>query len=245
MKKIKKLLPLLFAAVFCSCASLPDKGYQPKEHALYLSDAQLKDRKFVPAPVSGSETDKADLAVLRVWQEKRTPEQCTRAAAEAKALFSDLFGDSNPFIKPLPAEVEAFFTQVHSDSDAAVGVLKKHNKRKRPFLRDSSLNPCLGRIGGLAYPSGHAVISRVDALILSELVPKRQSEFLAKADEAALYRVIGGVHHPSDIEAGKKFGDILYADFMLNPAFRAEMKKISAYIDMNNISNTNYQVYAP
>jgi hypothetical protein len=150
---------LFFAAVFCACVSPPDKGYKPKEHALYLSDSQLNDRQFEPAPAPGSDIDKADLAALRAWQEKRAPEQCAKAVSQAHALFSDFFGDISPFVRPMPAEAEAFFTQMHSDADAAVGVLKKRNGRERPFLRDAALEPCLGRIGGLAYPSGHAVIS--------------------------------------------------------------------------------------
>ena len=230
MKRVKQLLPLFFAAALCACASSPDKGYRPKEHALYLSDSQLTDRQFEPAPAPGSEVDKADMIALHEWQAKRTPEQCARGAAEAHADFSEFFGEISPFVRPMPAEAAAFLAQVHADADAAVSVIKKRNGRKRPFLRDISLKPCLGRVGGLAYPSGHAVIARLYALILSELVPERRAQFIAKADEGALYRVICGVHYPSDIEAGKKFGDILYADLMRNPAFRAEMEKMRAYI---------------
>jgi acid phosphatase (class A) len=230
MQKISKFLPLLFAAALCACASSPDIGYKPKEHAVYLTDSQLRDRQFAPAPLPDSDTEKADLAALLEWQAKRTPEQCAKGAAEAKAYFSDFFGEISPFVSPLPAEAEAFLAQVRDDADAAVNIIKKRNGRQRPFHRYASIEPCLGRIGGLAYPSGHAVLSRVYALILSELVPERREQFLAKADEGALYRVIGGVHHPSDIEAGKKFGDILYGDLMRNPAFRAEMDKMRAYI---------------
>ena len=230
MKKAKRFLPLFFAAALCACAASPDKAFKPKEHALYLSDVQLKDRQFEPAPAPGSETDKADMAVLHEWQLKRTPEQCARAALEAYAAFGEFFGDIAPFVKPMPAEAEAFFEQVHSDSDAAVNVLKKRNGRERPFRRDASLDPCLGRIGGLAYPSGHATISRIYALILSELAPERRAQFISRADQLGLDRVIGGVHYPSDIEAGKKFGDIIYAELMLNPAFRAQTDKMRVYL---------------
>ncbi|MCX5786534.1 MAG: phosphatase PAP2 family protein [Elusimicrobia bacterium] len=227
---MKRYLLLFFAAALCACASSPDKAFKPKEHALYLSDAQLNDRQFEPAPAPGSEIDKADMVALHEWQVTRTPEQCAKAALEAYAGFSEFFGDITPFVKPMPAEADAFFVQVHSDTDAAVGVLKKRNGRERPFLRDASLDPCLGRIGGLSYPSGHATISRVYALILSELAPERRAQFLSRADEMALDRVIGGVHYTSDIEAGKKFGDILYADLMRNPAFRAKIDKMRAYL---------------
>jgi len=240
MERMKGFFQLLFAAALCACATSYDPGFEPKKHALYLSDTQLTERQFAPAPAAGSEIDRADMAAVREWQAKRTPEQCASAAAQAHAYFSDFFSALSPFVRPMPPEAEAFFKQVHDDTGAAIRVIKRRNKRERPFLRDASLEPCLGRIGDLSYPSGHAVHARVYALMLAELVPERRTEFMARADESALYRVIGGVHHPSDIEAGKKFGEILYADFMRNPAFRDEMDKLRAYIAPKKSDKTDF-----
>ena len=79
---------------------------------------------------------------------------------------------------------------------------------------------------GLSYPSGHATISRIEALVLADLVPARRAELLARADEIALSRVIGGVHHPSDIEAGKRLAETLYAVYRKSPAFRRELETL-------------------
>ena len=98
------------------------------------------------------------------------------------------------------------------------------------LCRDAGLEPCLRRIGGLSYPSGHSTIAHVFALILADLVPERRAEFLARADAAALNRVIGGVHHPSDIEAGKRLADLLYAEFLKSPAFRADQEALQQYL---------------
>ena len=38
---------------------------------------------------------------------------------------------------------------------------------------------------------------------------KKRKSFLKRAEEVGLDRVIGGVHHPSDVEAGKKLGKFL------------------------------------
>jgi len=62
--------------------------------------------------------------------------------------------------------------------------------------------------------------------MLAELVPSMRKVCLARADEAALDRVIGGVHHPADIEAGKKLADKLYRKYKKSPVFRGDMETL-------------------
>ncbi|PIS46560.1 MAG: hypothetical protein COT17_07910 [Elusimicrobia bacterium CG08_land_8_20_14_0_20_51_18] len=220
MKKLLVLI-LLAAVQFYSCSSVPaDKGFRAKKHAVYLSEAQIKSGEVEPPPAAGSAEDLEDLKVLREWQEKRTPEECASAGAESRATLEQFFGNAGIFTTPLPEEVKEFFTRVKDDADITVNFFKNKYKRPRPFHRDKALEPCLGRIGGPAYPSGHATIARVYALVLSELVPERKKEFLERADRAALHRVIGGVHHPSDVENGKKLAEDIYLELMKSPAFR-------------------------
>jgi acid phosphatase (class A) len=206
------------------------KPRQERRPLRYLQPAQLDIKDFQPAPAPGSAADKADLAVLYDWQGRRTAEQCKRAKTQKYAYFADFYGDITPFAAPQPAEVTAFFLQVRNDADAAVDRIKDRFRRNRPFRRDKGLRPCAGRAGGKSYPSGHATLSRIYALILSDLVPERRAEFLARADEAALNRVIGGVHHPSDIEAGKTAGEIIYSRMRENPSFLADMEALRKYL---------------
>lgn len=51
---------------------------------------------------------------------------------------------------------------------------------------------------------------------------------MLRADEAALLRVIGGVHHPSDIAAGKLLADSLYREFLSSPDFRKSLEELKA-----------------
>lgn len=49
---------------------------------------------------------------------------------------------------------------------------------------------------------------------------------LSKEDRADLIaedRVLAGVHHPSDIEAGKKLGDAVFKKLLSNPMSRKEL----------------------
>ena len=227
MKKIK-LLPLIVLSLgLAACSSFG--AHRSDGTAVYLDKARLETMDFPPAPAPGSPTDRADLIALHDWQSRRTAEQCDKAASEGEAYFDQFFGELNPFTGPLPKESRKFILRVRKDTETAVNIYKNRNARQRPFLEDPSLTSCLGKIGGLAYPSGHATLARVYALMLTEISPLRRSEFMARGDEAALYRVIVGVHHPSDIEAGKQLGDILFGRFMQNSGFRAGLERLRYY----------------
>ncbi len=223
MWKRRTLIILALAAALCARAPYAGAQWEIARTHYYLTAEQQQLPDFSPPPANGSEEDLADLAALHEWQEKRTDAQCARANAEARADYDMFFYGISPFSRPLPAPAAAVLNRVKTETDGIAANIKDKFKRPRPFNRDPGLEPCLGRIGGLAYPSGHATISRVYALILSDLVPGHRAEYLARADEAGLYRVIGGVHHPTDIEAGKKIADTLYRKYLNSPAFQADM----------------------
>lgn len=193
-------------------------------HYLVLADLDL--RAVPAAPADGSYADKEDFRVLYDWQAKRTAAQCSAAKGEMSHDYQTFFGKLALFGSPTPAPVTAFFRNVAEDSVAAHKFLKDVYKRERPFVRDPGLKPCLPRVAGLSYPSGHSAMARLFALILSDLAPARRAEFLAKADESALFRVLGGVHHPTDTAAGKALADALYKELKKNPEFISEMKAL-------------------
>ena len=225
-----KKLFLSFAAVLVFPAFLHSEEWIIPRTTYYITAEQQKFPEFPAPPAAGSKKDKADLAAVLAWQNKRTPADCARAEAGAHAGYGEFFGDISPFPRPLPEAAAVIFKRVKTETDGAAADVKDLFKKQRPFLRDPGLEPCLGRIGGLAYPSGHATISRLFALMLSDLVPPGKKEFFARADAAALDRVIGGVHHPSDLEAGKKLADKLYRAYKKSPAFRADMETLKGLL---------------
>lgn len=197
----------------------------------YLNLEELDLRSVPAAPADGSYEDAEDFRVIFAWQARRTAAQCAAAKAEMSHNYEVFFGKLSPFGSPTPAPVKVFFKNLEKDSVAAHRFLKDVYKRDRPFVRDERVQPCLPRVKGLAYPSGHATMSRLFALILSDLVPARRAEFLARADQAALNRLIGGVHHPTDLEAGKALADALYRQLKGKPAFVAEMRALSPLLN--------------
>lgn len=225
----RKLLLALALALFAPFSLFSEEWVIPRT-TYYITADQQKFPDFPAPPAAGSKADLRDLAVLKDWQRARTPEQCARANAGAHAGYEEFFGDISPFPRPLPEAAAVIFRRVKTETDGAAADVKEMFKRPRPFLRDAVLDPCLGRVGGLAYPSGHATISRLFALMLADLVPSGKKEFLARADQAALDRVIGGVHHPSDIEAGKKLADKLYKAYRKSPVFKADMETLRALL---------------
>lgn len=192
----------------------------------YLELEELDLRAVPAAPADGSYEDQEDLRAVYDWQARRTSAQCAAAKAEMSHDYDTFFGKLSPFASPAPAEVKVFFKNVGADSVAAHKFLKDVYKRERPFVRDAGIKPCLPRVAGLSYPSGHSAMARLFALILSDLVPARRAEFMAKADESALFRVIGGVHHPTDTAAGKALADALYKHLKKKPDFISEMKAL-------------------
>lgn len=226
---LSKLL-LSLAFVFPALAPLSAADWVIERSTYYLTAAQQSFADFPAPPAAGTRAYKKDFAVLEDWQNRRTAEQCAKANTAAKAGFDEFFADISPFPSPLTGEAAAIFKRIKIETDGVAADIKDRYKRQRPFHTDPALDPCLGRIGGLAYPSGHATISRMYALVLSELVPADKNKFLARADDAALDRVIGGVHHPSDIEAGKKLADRLFKAYRKSPVFKADLETLRSLL---------------
>lgn len=218
----------LFLAA-CAAPAIPPAPVRP-DSVYYLQPARVQALALPAPPLPGSPTDNDDLRQLKAWQEKRTAQQCALARYEARGDYEGLFGKISPFDPPANQEARDFFRRVLNDLDYAVGDIKDRYRRTRPFLRDKGLSPCIDRIGGYSYPSGHAVNARVFALILSELTPERREAFMDQADHAALHRVICGVHYPSDIAAGKLLGATIYDELTKSPDFQNDLRSLRKYV---------------
>ena len=220
------LLSLVLAASLAGCGKAQFYLYSVFGPDHHYAAASVPAATVAPPPAPGSPEDKKDMQVMFDWQGRRTAEDCAGANAQAEADYDKFFGDISPFPQPLPAEASTILFRVYVDGAKAVSIAKKKYARPRPFRRDKELRPCLGRVGGLSYPSGHATVSRLLALLLADVDPARRADFLARSDRAALNRVIGGGDHPSDIEAGKLLGSAVYAEMARQPAFRSDLEKL-------------------
>ncbi len=183
------------------------------------ASAQISIRIFTPGtirnmlgpyPVLGSEASNNDFHVLLEHQRTRTAAECEEASHEESANLISLFaGPQGPLTKKEGKRLHRRFLMIYAEGGANIYLAKKIFKRPRPYIANPEIQPCIDREGSYAYPSGHTALARLFARLLSRIYPERASAFMERADEVASNRILGGVHHPTDIISGKKFGDAL------------------------------------
>ncbi len=121
-----------------------------------------------------------------------------------------------------------------SDLTRAVDAGKTFYKRDRPYVGNADTRTCdprtLGALGGstggvlsYAYPSGHAAQGRLVARIMAVALPDRAAALSAWGDHLGDNRVICRVHWPSDVAAGRRLGDAVFAALNVTPAFRSDL----------------------
>lgn len=163
-----------------------------------------------PYPPLGSAESLKDFDVLLEYQRTRTEAECEEASLEESANLISLFGGpKGPLTKKEAKRLQLRFLTVYAEGGANIYLAKKIFKRPRPYLANTELKPCIDREGSYAYPSGHTALARLFARLLSRIYPERAGAFMERADEVATNRILGGVHHPTDIVSGKKLGDAL------------------------------------
>ncbi len=76
-----------------------------------------------------------------------------------------------------------------------------------------------------SYPSGHTACSIVYSKILTQLFPQKANLLNAKANNIAFHRIEAGMHYPSDIEAGKEMGLLIFGSLQQSNQYRFDLKK--------------------
>jgi len=161
-------------------------------------------------PKPGSIEERIEFDLLLHYQNIRTQEVCAVAAAQDEVTLENLFvKNDGPLSLDEARELEPKILAAYAEAGINILIAKKTFNRPRPYDANPAIIPCVPKEKSKAYPSGHTALVRLLAHVLSELYPERAAEFMARADQVALNRIIGGVHHPSDIESGNRLGDYL------------------------------------
>lgn len=251
MKRFHSLRPALAAALFLasasltlfSCSSVPsappaaptavaakkDEWAQP--HYFAVQAPTLKAEEWIPAPpADGSPLDRKDMETLLHFQKIRTKAECETSALQRIPTYEAVFGhvlDPAQDAKRIEA-VRALFNNVSHDVFYVTEEVKQHWKRQRPYLRNPKIQPCIYHESSFSYPSGHASLGYIEGEVLAELFPKEAAAFRKAGQKAGANRILGGVHHPSDIEAGVRIGKEVLAELRRNPAFQADFAAVVA-----------------
>ena len=182
-----------------------------------------------PAPAADSLTSQADLWTVYELQQRRTPEQV--ALSRYFAVLSVFQYDAvlGPWFNAakLPKTAE-FFAQIDADRFEITLKGKKVWNRPRPPLVDPRIHPAAPLPGTGSYPSGHSTQSFLWADLLAQVFPEKREALRDRAALVAWSRVIGGVHYPTDITAGRILGDQLADQFLAVPEVRAALEDVEA-----------------
>jgi acid phosphatase (class A) len=182
-------------------------------------------------PALDSQAHAADLEAVLIAQMQRSPTEAYAASvdgdmpAPAWALQA-LGADYTPEKYPLAF---ALWEDARADMTKVVDVIKlKGPQRKRPHQQDTRVQPSLSieGHGSNAWPSGRAAATRVWAGVLSDLFPERAEALKLAAERSAALRVIGGVHYPSDLVAGKRLADEFLRQLRANAEYRKRLGEV-------------------
>jgi acid phosphatase (class A) len=172
--------------------------------------------KLETYPKLGSAEGILDVAQLLYLQKTRTKAECASAQKEANGSGLKLFfGGKHGLLSPIELQkVEKELKWLTTKTRVKILYYKTKFNRPRPYTSHSQIKPCIELENSKSYPSGHTTLARLYGRILSVIYPERSLLFMKRADEASQNRMIGGVHYPSDVAAGKKLGDLLAEDYL-------------------------------
>lgn len=201
---------------------LPQQG--AADASLFVTPRQIDLTKLLPPPpADGSPQQQRELARMLALQQERTPEQVALAKADEERSvfrFADVVGKA--FTPERLPRTAALFAAVQKTAGAIVYPAKDYWHRIRPFLADAAIQPCVFRPRGPSYPSSHATFGTVAGIILADMLPEKAAAIAQRAAAYGENRVIGGVHYPSDVAAGRTAGTVIAAFLFQDQAFLAE-----------------------
>ena len=202
------------------------KGYLPKS-ALPDSVALLP-----PPPADGSAAMELDEVISQQSLALRGSPRWELAAIDADVKFPGAAGTFSCALNvPISAaDTPRLYTLLRRslfDAGQSTSAAKNYYKRLRPFLINKQ-PICTPKeqdayTKNAAYPSGHAAVGWVWALILAELAPEQSTALLARGRAFAESRVVCNVHWHSDVTQSLLIGAATVARLHAEPAFRADM----------------------
>lgn len=204
----------------------------------YVTAKQLDlTRLLAPPPAQDSQQTRAEIQEVLKVQASRTPAMEAAAKADQE---EDVFRFTNVLGSKFKAEnlplATPFFDRVANNEGVIVDPAKEVWKRPRPFMASNEVKPVVKMSKSGAYPSGHASVAYLLAVVLSDMLPEKREELFKRAAEYANNRIVGGVHYASDIQAGRVVGTTIAATMMNQPEFqqdfvvaKAEVRKVLGY----------------
>lgn len=218
----------LLAAVLTGCMLLAGPCHAAPPLAL---PAGADFSVLPPPPADDSPAGLADLGTLLYIQSNRTPEQVKQAQAlvgpSAFAMGQEILGPW--FTRDNLPETAKILRQITKITDPVLKAAKAEWKRPRPFERSAEIAPVVKKPQDAgSYPSGHVFGISLPMLVLSAAFPGHEAAFEERIRRVMWGRVVGGVHYPTDTEAGRLLAKDLVSKLLATPEMKEALEAIRA-----------------
>lgn len=212
---------LLLAACLVLSQLAPAQATEPYVTARMMDLATL----IPPPPTTGSPADTADMQAVLDAQAHASEARKAQALVDSDetiyVMFTGVLG-ARFVAADLPRTTE-LFERIGASEDAAVDAAKPVFARVRPWIAHPEVKASARPSKSASYPSGHTTRVAANAIVLSAMLPERQRDIWARAQDYAESRIIGGMHYPTDVEAGWRAGSALAAVLFQQAGFRADL----------------------
>ena len=219
----RKLALAVALAVVATFGATPAHAGEPP----FLTAKQLDLTRILPTPIgNGTPQALAEEQMVIAVQMAASPERIALAAADAKETVYDMFTRTlgPAFVAENMPKAAVFFGRVGDSEDETVDPVKKIYGRTRPFLANPNIKPLVTQSKSGAYPSGHTARVTLMAIVLGDLLPEKRAALWVRAAEYADSRVVGGMHYPNDLMAGRMAGVAMAMAMYADPVFRSELE---------------------
>ena len=214
------LLVTALAISLGACSSTP-----PAKMALAHPADQYFSEILPPPPADDSDEHRAELKLVLAAQQNASPQVMERAKSEVRftpAIFKEAIGLN--FDEASYPKTFALLAKAIHEGDVWCSFQKKKFNRARPFAGDPRIkNWDSHNSDHLSYPSGHSFCGTLFGLILAKIFPDQATAIIQRSQEIGWDRIVAGMHHPSDINAGRFLANIVFLELLNNPVFQAEL----------------------
>ncbi len=167
-------------------------------------------------PQPGTPTGYGEQAILFWLQTSRTAQDVARANAENTPSFGCYAQDIHlPYAldgQEVPVDIrdfprtEAVLDQARQDLLPILQSLQATFDRPHPYVLYTGLQPAVPLVSGPSYPSPNATLGTVFAEIIAQYDKADVNALRTTGKLLGTDRVLGGVHYPSDVDAGQRLG---------------------------------------
>jgi hypothetical protein len=199
----------------------------------YVSADVIDAIALLPAPPAADSGEaRAERDLMVALQERRTEGEVARCRSEVIVTLNAFTRVMCPWFteENLP-RLAKLLDHAEKDTKTFSNAAKYHFQRKRPAGADPRIKPAVENENTPSYPSGHATRGIVFATVIAQLAPDQKAALFDRGREIGWDRVIAGMHHPSDIIAGRVLGQAVARALLHSPKFQEDLAAARAEFD--------------